>query len=360
MPCLKTSVSEFRAFSKLDESTLNKLLPLFELTRGRRSKKDKVGLVEKNKDKIAEICDGRPFVLDLTRDETNSNHEIKSFLDSSDGYKNWCDFIETVQAECPGVYPVLQNDPAGSMAELEAQIEQLSSICKAIAIRIGTDNYIKYRNDGYKEFLYEVFNLIREDISVIVIIDSEHVRDPSGKCELEESVKKATVCINDIFEVTQDVSLSNCTFFNLSSSFPTSINQEHSGDSKGEAPLYERPIYDKLIENTKRTPQVFYGDYACIYQFQKPVVSYNWVPRIDYPVSTEKCIYYRFRQPHGGYIKCATEMVNNKEYKRNKINCWGTEQIESTAQSNKKAGGSPSFWISVRSNVWMTRIANQS
>lgn len=355
MPCLKTSVSEFRALSNLKSKVLDKMLPLFELTRGRRSKTDRVGSVSKNKNKIADVLDARPFVLDLTRDNSNSNHEIESFFDPKGGYENWCEFVDEVQEVCPSVYPVLQNSENGSFEDLEKQVAHLSTKCEGIAIRVNTDNYIKYREAGYKEFLYETLNLIAKNTKLLLIVDSEHIRSDSTS----ELVSKARMCFRDLDEIVSTLQLSNYILFNLSASFPLSINQEHSGDSHGFAELHEREFHEALQSDLSSIPNIYYGDYACIYQFQKPTNAYNWVPRIDYPSSLDKCIYYRYRETDGGYVKCASKLVVDDSFKSTSLKCWGTEQIVYTANSGKKAGGNPSFWISVRSNIWMTRVIGE-
>lgn len=63
MPCFKTKDGEIKAYSNLSSNVKKSTLPLVELTRGRKSKKDQVGLIEKRTKKFKSLFEGNPFIL---------------------------------------------------------------------------------------------------------------------------------------------------------------------------------------------------------------------------------------------------------------------------------------------------------
>ena len=92
---IKTGDSELRALS--NSHILSSILPIIELTRGRKSKTDKEGAIEKRLNKIKDIFKDKEIILDLTSDETLSNSEIDSFFIPNNGYYNWVEFLTTLK-----------------------------------------------------------------------------------------------------------------------------------------------------------------------------------------------------------------------------------------------------------------------
>ena len=77
----------------LEESVKDKILPVFELTKSRKTTKAPDGDIYKKMLKIADIQKDRQFVLDLCTDDKYRNPQIEQLLDESDGYSYWQSFL---------------------------------------------------------------------------------------------------------------------------------------------------------------------------------------------------------------------------------------------------------------------------
>lgn len=76
----------------------------------------------------------------------------------------------------------------------------------------------------------------------------------------------------------------------------------------------------------------------------------SFVPRIDI-ASNNMFIYKRYRRDDGSYPKCAIKMKEDERYLP--IGTWADKEIELASQG-KPTGISPSFWIAVRMNYYIT------
>ena len=72
-PIIKTRDSELRCFKNLTQKQWEKILPIYELTKSRKTKLAPDGDISKRMDEINKIQGGRPFILDLTT-EKDDNH----------------------------------------------------------------------------------------------------------------------------------------------------------------------------------------------------------------------------------------------------------------------------------------------
>lgn len=81
-PIIKTGDAELRALSQLSSSVKDKMHPIIELTRGRKSAKDSKGDINKRIRKLIDIFPYNDFFLDITSDEALSNEDIMSFHSS--------------------------------------------------------------------------------------------------------------------------------------------------------------------------------------------------------------------------------------------------------------------------------------
>ncbi|HAT6804633.1 TPA: hypothetical protein JAN03_21690 [Citrobacter freundii] len=76
---------------------------------------------------------------------------------------------------------------------------------------------------------------------------------------------------------------------------------------------------------------------------------------MDYP--TESSIYFsRVRREVGGYEEYARNISRLPAFLRDQLKCWGMDEIMQAALI-KPGGLNPSYWISVRSNIHMSRMA---
>ncbi|RUO42657.1 hypothetical protein CWE15_04390 [Aliidiomarina taiwanensis] len=360
VPCLKSSVSEFRALSHLtmESSTV----PLIELTKGRKTHEKDQGEIRTCFKKIKECLEKRKFFVDITSDETNINDELRSFKQQSSGFINWVAFVTELGAETNTTpIPIIQATNSDSIHQIDAQILMFKMFFEHIAIRIGASGYSSFKTKGYDKFLRSLIDIsVKHDVFIYFLVDAETIRTKSGRDLTPTKISQAKLLIEDILSALDELDYENYKIISLASSYPSSINQEHGGDSEGEALLFDWTYYSELKETISGT-KLIYGDYACINAEQKPTNAYNWVPRIDFPTRTlEICKYTRYRTDEvNGYTKCAQRLMNKHIKREDRVDCWGFKQIEATAKESEPTGKSPSFWISVRANIWMTRIQNQ-
>ena len=65
-PLLRTREAELVSLSNTD---LENSLPVIEITKSRTTVKDRIGLIEKNIDKVLNVMKGKPFIVDFTTDK---------------------------------------------------------------------------------------------------------------------------------------------------------------------------------------------------------------------------------------------------------------------------------------------------
>ena len=326
-PILKTTDAELRAFAELPKQVKDKILPVFELTRSRRSKKNRDGDAWKRIKCLQEYLGDRPFILDLTTEESLQNKQIVEMLEvSSDGYDSWVSFINKIVDAGLNVIPIIHYNP-DELAEVRKEIGKLQDLSNCLAFRVRADDEV----GQYVGEIEKVFNLSK----LILILDAGYLKpdstDPFPVALLDSVSKKspkAVVC--------------------AASSFPSSVAD--FGDEEGNFPIKEV----LTTEGLRNHYEIFHGDYGSIHPVRYEARWGGWVPRIDFP-SGNKFYYYRYRREQGGYIKAAKKVKANEHY--NKIpefDVWGDMEIEAAAEGNPN-GLSPAHWIAVRANLYMTQ-----
>nr|WP_082212245.1 hypothetical protein [Endozoicomonas montiporae] len=172
---------------------------------------------------------------------------------------------------------------------------------------------------------------------LIVFLDANFIRDISQdqvSDAIEESYRKI-VSIKGVQKVVM-----------LATSFPKSpaaLGKDH----EGEFDILE----EKLYQNLSRKVDIGYGDYASINTQQIEIKGGTFVPRIDICLE-DKFIYKRYRRHDGSYQRCAQNMVLDGRY--SPLGTWADEEIK-LATDGKHSGRSPSFWIAVRINYYVTK-----
>ena len=106
---LKTGESEIRAISQIPDK--KNILPIIELTRGRRSIKDTDGDIKKKIEKIEQIFSKSNLIIDLTSQDYLSNDQIKSLYSPKNGYENWIQFTQNLKNRVANLYTTIIIDP---------------------------------------------------------------------------------------------------------------------------------------------------------------------------------------------------------------------------------------------------------
>lgn len=339
-PIIKTRDSELRCFRNLSVDTFKKTLPIYELTKSRKTKLSPDGDISKRMMEISEIQKGNPFILDVTTDERYSNPQTRSLLNSYKGFSEWQYFLFDSYKNL-NIIPMIHLYFTNNFTEIQTFV---TNCCSKESI-----NYLAIRlpYDIDENFLISCLTAICSSLSetckLYILLDIGYFRDKLD--QIQDKIALAYACLSDFKLMIKDVIIASTTF-------PKNPAQIGNQDQSGSFEIYERKLFQNLLIDF---PEIKYGDYASINTEQIEIKATTFVPRIDIVSEDGNSFSYkRFRRQDGGYIKCAQEVLSN-DFNYINLNSWADEQITLAAQESP-AGISPSFWISVRMNYY---IANR-
>lgn len=340
----KTGDAEIRALENLNLDKKS-LFPIIEITRGRKSKNDGIGLIKKRIDKIKNIFKDCSICIDLTTSSLLSNVEIDKLYSCENGYKNWIDFLLELKKE-----EVFKSITPTILVNIE-DVNFEENLKKQIESILNNFDSIVYRNSLADDGCYSDIELIKDIINkynknFYFIIDCEYIA-PGAWLSFSEKAKIRVEKIKVLIEKT--------IFIVASTSFPNNIS-EIGKDDEDTFQLNEINLYQNISEKFPST-NIIYGDYASINPIRNDTVimSRGWIPRIDVALFTE--IYYkRERRPKGvheysdTYTSVAEKVIRDSRFPKDLDLNWGIKQIVLCSQGNSP-GSQPSFWISVRMNI---------
>ncbi|MCG6391418.1 beta family protein [Vibrio fluvialis] len=332
-PTIKTRDAELKCFSKLEPNVLRQVLPIYELTKSRKTNKTPDGDIHRRMKQIKEIQGELPFILDLCTSEKYINPQIEQLIDEYEGFYDWRYFLNLYSDM--NIIPMvhLYEDEQMTFAEVTKFVIEMSGVKTHLAVRIPYN----LDEDDIRNYLAPIANNLQNGCTLFVLLDADHIRNKDTQ-ELADSFEIAfneVMCFGDRIE---DVVM-------LCSSFPRSP-ADYGEDHLGEFTILE----EQLFQNLKQRVPIKYGDYASINTEQIEMKGGTFVPRIDVSLA-DKFIYKRYRRNEGSYPKCAQQMELDTRYI--KIGCWADDEI-TLANNNKPSGISPSFWIAVRMNYYVT------
>lgn len=336
IPILKTTDAELKGYFFLDNVIKDSILPLFEITRSRRSTKNPDGNIQKRLESLKSMTAGRICILDVTSETTLQNKQTANLLLSDNGFANWVTLIKDLDFK---VIPCIQY--TGDTDEnFRKQVDSLFKLSNQLALRapIVTD---------ISNILEPILNIVG-DRELILIFDSKF-------CPLNSLDSVSELSISEIKKLSPLLEKRSKTKVVLSSSsFPkTVIATGYGKGDAGEFLIGERLLFEKVSKAIEQ--KLVYSDYGSIHP-QRYEDFGKWIPRIDYPLDN-LIFYYRYRQEKGGYVTAANSVISDKRYKPIKsIDAWGDQEIIQAATGSPN-GRSPSHWIAVRLNLHITRQA---
>jgi hypothetical protein len=351
-PVVKTGEAELRALQNLHANIKNSILPIIELTRSRSTKDMDRGDINKKVAKLYEAYGPRPFIVDLTGIKELQNAQIEKLLLSTSGYDNWVKFVEELKSLFPDIVPtILNSDDIDNLNELDKrlllQVKKLDRKFDKIVYRCPIED---------TSFAYDL-DIIAKGMDLaeklIFVVDAEFIRQKKAS----EFADRAIQIVNAI----QSYKINTVVL--AATSFPSNPT-EFGNDDSGELNLEEITFFDLVKTNFKTSNlNLVYGDYASINPVRNDQKGgRGWIPRIDFPTKTD-LFYYRKRKEKNredgysdAYEKVARLLIRDPKYKSIRSllkSCWGIEQIESAADG-MPLGLSPSYWISVRMNIYIT------
>ena len=344
---VKTGEAEIRSLNNFHNR--ESILPIIELTRGRKSKLHPKGNVEKRLQFISDCFKNQTFILDLTSDENLLNEEIKNLYDYSDGYKNWIEFLSSNKTKyefsfiCPTILINSQDDQIE--INLNIQIKKIGDLFGKIAYRCSFDS----SPEDYQSDIDLLYNSAISNI--YFIIDCSLF----SSCDLNNISTAASDIINYIQEKRFEEKDVVVSIIVVATSFPESSSIPHGISS---VPILEIQLFE-TIKHTHSDLDLIYGDYASVSPKRNDmiVMARGWVPRIDLPLESEiKCIKKRKEKSEysATYSIVAKNIMQLPEYEtiQKLSENWGISQIKTSA-IGLSPGSTPSFWISVRMNIHM-------
>lgn len=348
---IKTGDAEYRALKNIPKEIFANpdFRLLIEITRGRKSKNDKIGDLQKRIDALGDFLDNSSFVFfDITSEENLSNEQIDKLYDYQYGYANWGILFEKLHNQYSNAVPMLLvNDQDDDYVNFIMQIKTFTT---------------KYNKIGYKIYPAIDENVIDKEIKIIkdniqdntelfIFYDQGYIVDGLIKI----ATTRAIDCFGKISAILESVS--NVEYIFTSTSFPDSVTSL-SGNMNGKIKCSEISLYEQIVSAIKEI-EVSYSDYGSITPKRNDEAAYysrGWTPRIDVPIISHQQIYY-YRQKREKreyadvYVDVASKCILDSLFPRD-INCWGTQTIKSSA-AGLKPGATPSFWLSVRMNIFI-------
>lgn len=333
-PNLKTTDSELRALRNLSAEIKKKICPVFELTRSRKTKSTPSGSLSKRADQLKEAYSGR-FILDLCTEPTLMNDETLDLFDEGSGYESWKNFLgRNFGGE---IVPCALYVEDGSGENFKEQIGWIIQKYGRVCLRTSVAD----------EFIASLYSWALEVASPEQIILCP-ILYYVPESEFNSAVSACQYYINSVIGNRPPREL-----IFVASSFPRSVlDLPGCLDTTGSFNATEVTLEDTLKLAYPNLP-ISNSDFASVHPRRYETKGGTWVPRIDY-FEGNTFRYSRFRQSAGGYVTAAM-MIDTASIAR-LPRCWGTDQI-SLAKAKRLPGASPSFWISVRINCWISKRA---
>ncbi len=330
VPFIKTTDAELRGYEHLREDIKDQVLPLFELTRSRKSKNNPDGDITRRLESISDLVGDRQFILDLTTHESLSNNQIEDLLSDDNAFENWCEFVKRIGNR--KLIPVVHAVVDGVGADITTQAERLLRYC----------DYIAFRVDVFEDDISHYIDNIPDKERLILLLDA-------GFLNVGNTPRVIGGVVNSIQSISSVNDLNACVL--AASSFPASVVAAGYGqDAYGEFPIEEVILHSEVVSKLPDLT-ITYGDYASIHPIKYEMRGGTWVPRVDVPLDFS-IYYHRYRREHDGYVRAANQAFNDPKYFD--IGAWGNEQI-ALAAAGSPNGWSPAFWISVRLNLHITK-----
>lgn len=341
----KTGDAEFRALLHLESHDFKNMLPIIELTRGRKLRGLQEWPIESRLSKLYQIFENQKICIDVTSSEQLSNNEIDELYNPIDGYKNWTDFLAKITAT--GTFPSITPCILANFQDVNFNLNYQKQLAKL------TENFttIAYRNslkdDGCYDDLTAINPFLNNPKQLLCIIDCEYITSGGWRTFADKIIYR----INNIVSILGD----KVEFIICSTSFPKNV-ADIGNDLEDSFKLNEIDLFDEVKRSVSSTIALKYGDYGSINPIRNDevIMARGWIPRIDTPTQNE-IFYIRERKGilpdySSVYNRVAKRVVVDSRFPRNLNNNWGIEQIRSCA-NGAAPGSNPSFWISVRMNI---------
>lgn len=319
LPALRSRTAELRGYRELRGDTKSELIPLLSLGNlGRIRESHRV--LERSMEVV-----GRAFIdLNLNPDQACS--DFAELADPTNNFERWRRAVEQFDDAVP--VPILRED--ASLRSFVRQVIEIENTHGVVMIRSRQPATDLARIEAAIAVVDDVDNLI-------VALDFGYIR--GGQEAKEHEARRVMNSLRN--------SEPSLRIVVLASSFPRSVTAY--GESGCALSILERDFHARLGGDAV----AIYGDHCSIYPEPFAPMRARFVPRIDFPTETD-WIYRRHRQDHGGYTRCATEIVALEEWEEADVaRFWGSQMIRNAADARDVPDGfgAPANWIAVRVNL---------
>ena len=361
---IKTGDAEIKAIENLPKETISKVLPIIEITRGRKiqerseeeKKSNRISGVElyplvKRLDKIKTIFRGQTVCFDLTTELSLSNKTIDNLYKHNNGYKNWIDFLINLKQESnfKEIIPciVMDVEDPDFDTNIKIQVRELSKHFKNIIYR----NFLS--DDNCYDDIEVIKTEVNQNTNLLFMIDSGYIVPASHKIFLDKIIYR----VNKVSTILPP----NTKYIICGTSFPKQVS-DIGNDFSDTFKLVEKQIFNNLKDSCG--VDLVYADYGTINPIRNDdiIMARGWIPRIDVPTKSD-VYYYRVRRPKGTsqykdtYVEVAKLVRNDDRFPSSIKSNWGISEINRCADG-KPSSSSPSFWIAVRMNIHIQQQVN--
>ncbi|WP_449555112.1 beta family protein [Lelliottia amnigena] len=338
IPILSLKPAEMAALEELPAKDKRLMLPLISLKKWANSKS-----FTKSTERVEKAIGGNYWIADIDKEhlllakqrledgDNGVSTEIVSLAEPKNGYENWVDFISTNN----NIIPTLQ---LGDLSALDLQLLSFSNINKAIVVRFELSGEHPIESGDFS-FVVKKLSERKFPNGILIVLDYGDV----NRFNLIEYYKNANL-------VKQLSALMPEAYFCVSgTSFPYSF----AGSYRGEIPIYERQIYNKVVADCQGV-KLIYSDRGSTRASSNVGGSGTPPPRIDYPLKNE----WRFirkelddsTEKEVLYQEAAIEVMNS-EYWDAELRLWGTQMIEKTSLGDQYGITSANRATAVRINL---------
>ena len=376
-PILKTKPSEIRAFKELDEQIKNQVLPIIEMT-GARSYtypknyknaelvgKKRPGDINTKRKTILDMVGTRRFILDITDDISLRYDGIEQLQDSNNGYDSWLKFLTADDNFKKQVIPTIQFNTE-DLKNTFLQVENLKKEFPYLALKLpgfifesNTINDSRLydiknitANDMIQSVIDKINELIGEKDRLIVIVDFGYIKN------FEEYKECVYSCVTNITNLNDVKAL----LFS-SSSFPSYVKPIEENEMEAQ----ELKLFNFCRNMLRKDNKILHCDFASIHPVQYQTNGGGWIPRIDYIYQNHLDLKYcykraasneKYKNDSDEYKILAKKVIKADNYSPIESRpTWGDIRIAAKANGDDE-GKAPSYWISVRANLYMTRLCD--
>lgn len=339
IPILSLKPAEMAALEELPSKDKCLVLPLIPLKKWANAKS-----FTKSTERIKKAIGDNFWIADIDKDhlllsreraEARDDEILKEFIhlaDPNDGYSNWVDFVSSNK----NIIPTLQ---LGEVIHLEKQLSNFLKINRLIVVRFELSGTNAIDPSDFS-FVIKTLAATKFQQGLLIVLDYGDV----NRFNLIEHHKYSSL-------VKQLSTLIADSYFCVSgTSFPYSF----AGSYRGEIPIYERQIYNKVAADC-RDVTLIYSDRGSTRASVNDGGSGTPPPRIDYPLKND----WRFVRKELGsdssekeelYKEAAIEIMNS-EYWAPQLRLWGTQMIEKTSLGDPYGITSANRATAVRINL---------